>query len=231
MKRIHKEDVKQFLEKPQLKLFWVGLLFVVVAVSPVLDIAVSRMFYHDGHFYFQSGAAAWLIELGIPALLGLLGLVMLGLWIAGKLRCRPVAGVDTRAMLLTFGTMVLGPGLIVNGLFKTFWGRARPYEISQFGGERLFTPPMVIADQCSRDCSFMSGHTAIGFWIICFALLLPRRYRKASIAAALTAGAVLGAARIAQGMHFFSDVVFAGVIIVAVVVWCHYRLYPEEYHK
>ena len=35
---------------------------------------------------------------------------------------------------------LLGPGLLANGLLKTFWGRARPDHVRDFGGEAPFTP-------------------------------------------------------------------------------------------
>ena len=53
-----------------------------------------------------------------------------------------------------------GPGLVVNGVLKAFWGRARPSQILEFGGAAQFTPPVQIADQCARNCSFVSGEAS-----------------------------------------------------------------------
>src|SRR5690606_18360570 len=36
--------------------------------------------------------------------------------------------------------LALGPGLLVNGILKEVWGRARPREILEFGGDATFTP-------------------------------------------------------------------------------------------
>ena len=37
-------------------------------------------------------------------------------------------------------TIALGPGLLVNGILKDYWGRPRPAEISNFGGDKEFRP-------------------------------------------------------------------------------------------
>lgn len=66
--------------------------------------------------------------------------------------------------------------LIVNGIFKTFWGRARPRDIDLFGGSKAFSLPLEISNQCAWDCSFMSGHTAVAFWLLAPALLAPKSF-------------------------------------------------------
>ena len=54
----------------------------------------------------------------------------------------------------------IGPGLLVNGALKNWIGRARPKNIAEFGGERLFSPAYVPADQCLQNCAFVSGDVA-----------------------------------------------------------------------
>lgn len=177
----------------------------------------------------QNNRPVELFELSVPIALGFCGLVIFGLWLGGRLNCRVIAGVNRRVMLLTFGTLVLGPLLAINGILKSFWGRARPMEIFEFGGFKTFSPAGIISNQCSLDCSFASGHTAMGFWALSLALLAPRRFRRQAVAAALTLGALLGIGRIAQGMHFLSDVLFAAFITCGIILWMHRSLYPEEY--
>src|SRR5262249_32944350 len=63
---------------------------------------------------------------------------------------------------------------------------------------------------------------ALGFSLVAFAFLLPPRLRNAATAAALGLGALVGLGRIAQGAHFLSDVVFAGLLVygmTAVLYW------------
>jgi membrane-associated phospholipid phosphatase len=112
--------------------------------------------------------------------------------------------------------LVIGPGILTNTVLKDNWGRARPHQISEFGGTRSFTPAPLPADQCVKNCSFVSGHAALGFSLVAFALLLPAgRRRDQVIGAALALGAVIGLGRIVAGHHFLSDVVDAGLLVVA----------------
>ena len=223
---------KNLLREPNLNFGLIVLLFLVIAFSPFVDIKFSHLFFTEGHFYLtHDGYLSWMVKFGFPFLLVALGLGVFLVWLFGYMRGRWFCGIDTRIMAFVTGSMILGPGLIVNGIFKTFWGRARPYEILEFGGLKTFSPPMVIANQCNLDCSFMSGHTAIGFWVFCFAYLVPCRYRVGAMVFALLFGSFLGLARIAQGLHFFSDVFFAAVITISVIVWLHYKLFPEDYKK
>ena len=196
-----------------------------------IDIYVSSLFYDNGHFVLEKDILGNLIRKGIPELIVLSAVIIFVVWLYGKKKHKVVWKIDNKIMLLTFGTMFLGPILIVNGIFKSFWGRARPQDVLQFGGNKMFTLPFEMSNQCAWDCSFMSGHTAIGFWVFCFAYLVPCRYRVGAMVFALLFGSFLGLARIAQGLHFFSDVFFAAVITISVIVWLHYKLFPEDYKK
>ncbi len=217
------------MDQKRLNLMIIVVLFLLIAVSPIVDIGFSQLFYNEGHFYLRTGWIGWIISEGVASALVLCGTAIFAVWLAGKLRCRWVEKLDTRIMFLTTGSMLLGPGLIVNALFKTFWGRARPYEIAELGGEKMFSAPMVISNQCDLDCSFMSGHTAIGFWALSLALLAPKRYRKAMVVVVFVLASLYGMARIAQGYHFVSDVVFSAVVVSSLVLWMHHQLFPEEY--
>ena len=68
-------------------------------------------------------------------------------------------------------SLLLGPGLVVESFLKTFSGRARPKEIIEFGGEATFSSALVFSDQCLRNCSFVSGHAAIAFWLTAYAFI------------------------------------------------------------
>src|SRR5260221_13483234 len=63
----------------------------------------------------------------------------------------------------------------------------------------------------------------MGFYLVSFAFLVrdPRRRRIAE-GAVIAAGALLGVARMAQGGHFLSDVVFSGFLVYA-TSWLLYR--------
>lgn len=100
------------------------------------DIYVSSLFYDGGHFLLEDNFLGNLIRRGIPELIVLSAAVIFAVWLYGKISCRVCGGIDNRVVLLTSGTMLVGPFLIVNGIFKTFWGRARPRDIDLFGAAR-----------------------------------------------------------------------------------------------
>ena len=64
---------------------------------------------------------------------------------------------------------------IVNIAFKNFWGRARPNEIVDLGGVNNFTPWYQVADQCTSNCSFVSGDSSVGFALIIFYFLINKK--------------------------------------------------------
>ena len=56
---------------------------------------------------------------------------------------------------LGLAALLLGPGWVVNEALKNHWGRARPEQVSDFGGAQRFTPALQPADQCVKNCSFV----------------------------------------------------------------------------
>jgi len=111
--------------------------------------------------------------------------------------------------------LAIGPGLIVNVLLKGELGRPRPRQIVEFGGEHQFT-------QCwqpgagGSNSSFPSGHAAIAFFLMAPWFVLrdgKKRYAEAFLVTGLLFGTLVGIARILQGGHFISDVLWSGGIL------------------
>lgn len=121
----------------------------------------------------------------------------------------------------------LGPGAVVNLVFKDNWQRARPYQVQQFGGPQQFTRAAVITDQCDNNCSFVSGHVACGFFFVSL-MLVDRRRKVLWAALGTTAGLVIGFARMADVAHWLSDVLWAYPItlLCSWVVWRMLLLLP-----
>lgn len=191
----------------------------MVIYAPVWDIAVSRYFFENGSFAGRGNLFLQLMDKGIPEFWVGVAVLIGIIWMYGRINnCRWLWGIDTKFMLMTTGTMAIGPFLIVNFIFKSFWGRARPFDIVEFGGDKLFSRPLEISNQCSWDCSFMSGHTAVSFWVLSLALLAPKKYRLAAVLAAIVAGCAAAWSRLYQGYHFLSDVVFAAFVTTLVVL-------------
>jgi lipid A 4'-phosphatase len=196
-------------------------LFLLV---PGLDLATSRLFYEPGQGFVL---AHWLPAVFISDLVPWVAWSIAALVIAAALWLylveRPLWRFDRKALIFLVAAVALGPGLIVNTIFKNHWGRARPAQITAFGGLHHFTPAPLPAHQCVTNCSFVCGHAALGFSLVAFAFLLPPGpSRRRATAAALAFGAFIGLDRIALGRHFLSDVVFAGLFVygtTAVLYW------------
>jgi lipid A 4'-phosphatase len=114
----------------------------------------------------------------------------------------------------------LGPGVLVNTGFKDNWQRARPYQVENFGGPQKFTRAGVMTDQCDNNCSFVSGHVACGFFIAT-CMLVQHRRKRAWMTGGLVITALIGFARVADGAHWLSDVLWAGPVTFACswLVW------------
>ena len=50
--------------------------------------------------------------------------------------------------------------------FKDTWGRARPINIQEFGGDKIYTQPFIKSDQCEKNCSWISGESSAAFSFI-----------------------------------------------------------------
>jgi len=109
---------------------------------------------------------------------------------------------------------VLAPGLITNGLLKEYWGRPRPREVVEFGGNVPFEPVLTM-DRSTKGYSFPSGHATMGFYFMGLFPLLHLYRRKLAwgfLVFGFALGSVLGAARMLQGGHFLSDVAWAAAV-------------------
>jgi lipid A 4'-phosphatase len=184
---------------------------------PGLDLAFSGLFFAQGAgFFWDRDRFLGFVREGIPVvIIGTFAFCVL-LWIAGLVFRQPFLKMTTRRTAYLFTTLALGPGLLVETLLKTHWGRARPNDTVFFGGEAAYTPPVWIAQECAHNCSFVSGHAALGFWLTAYGFLLPEPWRRRGIVAGLFSGAAIGLVRVVQGAHFLSDIVFAGAFVLIV---------------
>ena len=107
---------------------------------------------------------------------------------------------------------LLGPGILVNAVFKDHWGRHRPHEIERFGGDHYFMP-IGEGRWGIGGHSFPSGHASVGFCFFAFYFALlahNRKWANRFLAGSIILGFGIGFTRIMGGKHFVSDVVFAG---------------------
>lgn len=187
---------------------------------PGLDLWISGRFFDGSGFPAEASALGQRLrllfwDLGIA--LAILALVMLAVAALGR---RP-RRVPTNIWAFILGVYLLGPGLLVNGILKEHWGRARPAATTAFGGEWDFTPFWQPGRQCLTNCSFTSGEaaSAAALAIALFALMphvtrgWPGWARLGYAAAAVTLPLAGAAQRLVAGRHFASDVVFSFLFV------------------
>lgn len=196
----------------------------IVFLATDLDLQIQRQFYQPQSGWFMKDAPLFylLYHYGnIPALvLSVASLIVLGLSFQKK-RFYPWRAI---AAWLVF-SMIIGPGLITNSIFKDHFGRPRPRQIVEFGGEREYLP-LFVPGEMGKGKSFPCGHATMGFYLAVAGFTL--RKRKALAAAVFSLGCVygtaIGLARIAQGGHFASDVLWAGGFTL-LTGWALYYLF------
>jgi lipid A 4'-phosphatase len=189
---------------------------VLFAVTP-LDFAAARLFYRPSPLdhWPLAKEAPWsvLYRLApwITTSLVVAGLAALGV---GLLRGEAAARRSGIFLLLS---VVLGPGLLVNALFKDHWHRPRPRDIVEFGGPLHYRPAPLPGGE--GGASFPCGHCSVGFLYAAGWWVWKRSrpaWGRASLAAGLAAGFALGLGRMAAGGHFLSDVAWSALLALGV---------------
>jgi lipid A 4'-phosphatase len=200
-----KLQLKQYLRrKDWLLCIGCGIVFYCF---PEVDLWVSAKFFDGEAFYLNQNP--WVY--GLYRLFANLHFIALGGLIVTTIGSLFVNGYKAKMLRKScsfiFVMLLLGPGLIVNGLLKNHsLGRARPVQVEQFGGHAHFTPAFVYSGQCHTNCSFVSGHAALGFAFMSLFFIFRRPIWLVS---GMSIGILVGLGRIMQGGHFFSDILFS----------------------
>jgi lipid A 4'-phosphatase len=198
----------------------------VFGFFPDLDIAISRLFYETGTGFALQSHRLWsLVRDGTMVVVGVMVGIPIGAVVAKLIRPRMQLTFPGRAVVFLIATVMLAPLLTANVILKDNWGRPRPREVAAFGGPERFVPWWDPRGACRANCSFVAGEASGAFWTIAPAALAPPQWRALAYGAALTFGTMAGILRMAFGGHFFSDVVFAGVITFVIIWLVHGALY------
>ena len=222
------------------KLFFFNTVFFITSIFifllfPEFDIFVSSIFYFDGvfldkHFSFISEVRNILKNsMIIFAIIPLLFLVLLKLNNIQSIRNYKK---NIRLKFIALG-LVLGPiigcGLIANFYFKDNWGRARPYQIEEFGGNLIYTPPLIKSDQCKKNCSWIGGETSAAFSFLAGLLFL--RKKKETLRILFLFGSLVIFCRMAMGGHFLSDNLFAVNLMIYISILYYLIMIKLFKHK
>lgn len=196
----------------------------VLFATTGLDITAARLFYHPELADPWPVAARPLWSLfyhSAPWVTGSLAVAGASLLVAGVLR-RGSGRLRLYGLFILL-CVIIGPGLIVNGILKDHWGRPRPRQIVELGGRLEYAPPLLPATTHGK--SFPCGHCSVGY-LYAVGWWLWRRHRPRWATASLATGAVLGTlmgiGRMAAGGHFLSDVIWSGLFALGVAHALYY---------
>lgn len=198
---------------------------VVPVAFPSVDLWVSGLFYHPGDGFFLNNAPLlmalhWLAYDGARVMGAAFAVGVVVAW-----RRQVFCGLDVKAWVFLLAALLIAPGLIANVGFKDHWGRARPREVTEFGGTAIFSPALIPQAEPRRNGSFVSGDGAFGFFLPVFAYVVPLRLARRVFAASLVAGCAFGGARLLMGAHFLSDIACAAALMLVSVAAVHAAFY------
>ena len=196
---------------------WLLLLACVLLflVWPELDLIVTRYFFDPLNQEFPANALPWVkwVYDDTPVINQWLGLLMLSALLLQWIRPGWPGLRARRSMCAWLLVVCIGLGFTVDWVLKDHFGRPHPYQTHVFTGDQDFVPAFHYRPLCEVNCSFVSGHAAGGFVWMAWGMWGWRRRRQAWLLAGVAVGSFFGAARIMQGGHFLSDVVFSGWVI------------------
>ncbi|HEY7269983.1 MAG TPA: phosphatase PAP2 family protein [Dehalococcoidia bacterium] len=201
----------------------------VFLTAPWIDLAIARKFY-SADAGFVGRHLLWVRALRqafVILYFGTIALSLVGLAIAWRGQRRWLR-LGRMEWLYLAACLAAGPGLVANLVFKDHWGRARPSHVVELGGTKTFTPPLLIANQCRRNCSFVSGEASATYATFYAAAVLIPQWSVALAVAGTVAGLATGLVRMSQGGHFLSDVVFAGVFMALTVLALRRLMLPSR---
>lgn len=199
---------------------------LILALTSILfrnydwDLEAQAFLYREAWSLGEHPALRALYHYGnIPALLT----VLYCLYALARIFFAGTAVTYSKLWLYPILVLILGPGLLVNSILKDNWGRPRPRDITEFGGKYAYESPLEY-DNSSPGKSFPCGHATMGFFFYALAFVAGRKSRLRFFVLTVFAtlfGSAIGFARMAQGGHFLSDVIWAGALIylVSFALW------------
>ena len=193
-------------------IFTLVVLLLILQISPDLDISVSHIFFDTLYEEFLLSSQSFKLYFDTWTILSAL-VPMLVLWskILKKKLCKLHITPDElkecyfiAIILLVFG--VLLPQFVL----KPYFGRTRPFNLIEFGGEEKFSPiltALATVQECQHNCSLPSGHCCTIFSSIY--LLFTKQNHKHMRKYIITSIVIVTIISIARGAHYLSDIIFS----------------------
>ncbi len=214
----------------------VMLVLASLVIWPTIDLTISGWFYtiNKGFLWAEHPFFLFMHRLAYDGARAL-GVAFVLLAVTTALLRKPLLRIDSKGWFFLFLALVIGPGLVANIVLKDHWGRARPREITEFGGTATFSPPLILQKTHHKNDSFVAGDAAFGFYLTSFAYLLPlpsrgtrRNYSRRFFWGGMAMGTLFGISRIVMGGHFFSDVLFAAFFMLVVSAGLHAIMFRRQ---
>jgi len=162
------------LRRSQIILASFAIFAMFVTAFPGVDLAISSLFF-DGRTFLRDQWWQRLLQQGLGYFLPIsVGVVAL-IYACNRLWKLNICCVDARRVVYVVLVLAIGCGFIVNFGLKDHFHRARPRDVVEFGGTKLFSPAFQVSNQCRTNCSFSSGDAAGAFFSMALALALSRR--------------------------------------------------------
>jgi len=134
---------------------------------------------------------------------------------------RPSLTRYRRQALFVVLLLIIAPGILTNAIFKDHWGRPRPQQVDMFGGSMAFHQPWQ-PGPAPKNASFPAGHPTAAFYLSApYFILREKKRRQAMIWlwGGIFYGIAMGMARIIQGGHFVTDVIWsAGFVYLTAMI-------------
>lgn len=193
-----------------LTIFFALIAATLFCISLNIDIVITSLFYRPGQGFPIGNLEPWRFlyrygaypSLAIGAIAGLI--VVAGFFFPALERFRHQA-------LFLFLLLIIAPGILVNSVFKDHWGRPRPRQVDIFGGAMSFHQPWE-PGPAPRNASFPAGHPSVAFYLSSPYFILREKNRRQALFwlwGGILYGVIMGVARIIQGGHFVTDVIWS----------------------
>jgi lipid A 4'-phosphatase len=177
---------------------------------PYIDIAFSKLFYVEGvGFPYRQHIISIIIYKSVRFFTISLAIVCLLSLFSKKIANIIKFSKKQAGFILIIA--ILTPGILVHWVMKPIWERARPVNITEFGGKYEFTD-FYHAGAGQDGKSFPSGHASMATSLIALGFVVAQKRRKQVFIGISVYAFIASMCRVWQGGHYLSDIVFSALL-------------------